>query len=67
MSLQYKPLLRYLDEFIGSISPNASKMDMELALHLELQQREVSLKREGSRILTEAAKQEDYEGYRQRL
>lgn len=64
---QYKPLLRYLDHFIGSISPNASKMDMELALHRELHQREVSLKREGSRILTEAAKQDDYEGYRQRL
>lgn len=41
---QYKPLLRYLDQFIGSISPNASKMDMELALHRELHQREVSLK-----------------------
>ncbi|MER9223158.1 ATP-binding protein [Mesorhizobium sp. M0644] len=64
---QYKPLLRYLDQFIGSISPNASKMDMELALHRELHQREVSLKKEGSRILTEAARQEDYEGYRQRL
>ncbi len=64
---QYKPLLRYLEEFISSISPTASKMDMELALHRELHQREVNLKREGSRILTEAAKQDNYEGYRKRL
>lgn len=64
---QYKPMLRYLDGFVGSISPNASKIDIELALHKELHQREVALKREGSRILTEAAKQEDYELYRSRL
>jgi hypothetical protein len=64
---QYKPMLRYLDSFIGSISPNASKIDIELALHRELHRREVTLKREGSRILTEAAKQDNYEQYRQRL
>lgn len=64
---QYKPLLRYLDGFIDAISPNATKMDMELALHKELHQREISLKRESAKILTEAAKLEDYEGYRQRL
>jgi hypothetical protein len=64
---QYKPMLRYIDSFIGSISPNASKIDIELALHKELHAREVTLKREGSRILTEAAKQDDYEQYRQRL
>lgn len=64
---QYKPMLRYLNNFVGSISPNASKMDIELALHRELHLREVSLKRDGSRILTEAAKQEDYEHYRGRL
>ena len=64
---QYKPILRYLSDFVGSISPNASKIDIELALHRELHQREVVLKREGSKFLTEAAKQEDYEGYRQRL
>ena len=64
---QYKPILKYLDTFVGAISPNASKIDIELALHRELHQREVSLKREGSKILTEAAKQEDYEHYRSRL
>lgn len=41
---QYKPLLRYLSDFIGDISPNATRMEMELALHRELHKREVALK-----------------------
>ncbi len=64
---QYKPILRYLNNFVGAIPPNATKMDIELALHKELHQREVSLKRESAKILTEAAKLDDYEGYRQRI
>ncbi|MCF6371092.1 ATP-binding protein [Rhizobium halophilum] len=64
---QYKPILRYLADFISSIPPNASKLEIELALHKELHQREVSLKREGAKILTEAAKLDDYEGYRTRI
>ncbi|MCJ2091727.1 hypothetical protein MKK67_04275 [Methylobacterium sp. J-072] len=64
---QYKPMLRYLRSFVRAISPNASKTEIELALHRELHQREVTLKREGSRMLTEAAKQENYEHYRSRL
>lgn len=64
---QYKPILKYKDDFINSIPPNASKMDIELALHKELHQREVSLKREGNKIITEAAKLQDYEDYRSRL
>ena len=42
-------------------------MDIELALHKELHQREVNLKREGAKILTEAAKLENYDEYRSRL
>lgn len=64
---QYKPLLRYLDSFIGSLAPNATNLEIELALHKELHQREASLKREGARILKEAAKLDDYDEYRQRL
>jgi hypothetical protein len=64
---QYKPILRYIRTFIDSIAPNATKMDIELALHKELHQREVSLKREGAKILTEAAKRENYDEYRTRL
>lgn len=64
---QYKPILRYVRTFVENISPNASKMDIELALHRALHEREAVLKREGSRILTEAAKQDDYENYKQRF
>jgi hypothetical protein len=64
---QYKPLLRYLAGFISEIAPNASKMDMELALHRELHKREMALKKESGRILSEASKLKDYDGYRERL
>jgi hypothetical protein len=64
---QYKILLRYSKEFIDKISPTASKTDIEIALHRELYQREVKMKAEGSRIIKEAEKLDDYEGYHQRL
>jgi hypothetical protein len=64
---QYKPLLRYLPGFVDQIAPNATKTDIELALHKELHKREVALKRESGRILTEAARLADYDGYRERL
>lgn len=66
-SPQYKPLMRYVNDFVGDISPNATKMDMELALHRELHRREVYLKREGKQILKTAAKQDNYEEYNQRF
>ncbi len=64
---QYKPLLRYLPSFIRDIAPNATKTDIEFALHRELHRREVALKRESGKILVEAAKLKDYDGYRDRL
>ena len=64
---QYKILLKYRQEFIDKISPGASKPEMEATLHRELYQREVKLKQEGSRIIKEADKVDDYEGYHQRL
>ena len=64
---QYKPLVRYVDDFISDIPPNATKMEMELALHKELHKREVSLKRESKQILVQAAKLDDYEEYNKRF
>ncbi|MDX0604980.1 hypothetical protein GOD78_28185 [Sinorhizobium medicae] len=64
---QYKPLLRYLPWFIRDIAPNASKTEIEFALHRELHRREVALKKESGKILVEAAKLKDYDGYRDRL
>lgn len=63
----YRVLLRRKNEFIDKITPNASRMEIETALHQELYQREVDLKRDGTRIITEAAKLEDYEQYRDKL
>lgn len=63
----YKMLLRRRGEFIGKIAPNASRAEIDGALHHELYQREVALKREGRRILIEAAKLDSYEEYRASL
>ena len=64
---QYKILLRHADQFINKISPTASKTDVEVALHRELYQRETKMKAEGSRIIKEAVKVDDYEGYFRRF
>lgn len=64
---QYKVLMKYAPEFIDKISPAASKAEMEVALHRELYQREVKMKAEGSRIIKEAEKVDDYETYQRRL
>lgn len=63
----YRVLLKRADEFIDRIPPSGTKNELELALHRELHQREVELKKEGSRIIVEAAKLDDYDGYRERL
>jgi hypothetical protein len=49
---QYKPLMRYKDNFINKIPPNVAKIDLEMALHRELHQREVEIKRESNKMLT---------------
>lgn len=64
---QYKPLMRYKDKFINNIPPNVAKIDLEMALHRELHQREVEIKRESNKMITGAEKIEDYEAYRERL
>jgi hypothetical protein len=64
---QYKVLMKYSSEFIDRISPSATKIDIEVALHRELYKREVDMKKEGSRIIKEAEKIDDYETYHKRL
>ncbi len=64
---QYKPLMRYKDAFINKIPPNAAKIDLEMALHRELHQREVEIKRDSNKMITGAEKIDDYETYRARL
>ena len=64
---QYKILMRYRNEFINKIPPDATKADIEAALHRELHEREVKLNQEGSRIIKDADKIKDYDAYRQRF
>ena len=63
----YRILLRRASEFIDRMPASGSRTDLEAALHRELHQREVELKKEGKRIILEGAKLDDYEGYRDRL
>jgi hypothetical protein len=64
---QYRPLLKHTAEFIDQISPQASKSELDMALHRQLYQRQVRLKAEGQRILAEADHVEDAQDYYARL
>ena len=63
---QYRILLRNTDRFINKLPPSPSRNEIETALHRELHHRETELKREGSRIIKEADKIDDYEEYHRR-
>ncbi len=63
----YRILLRRADEFIDRIPVDSTKNELEAALHKEVHQREVELKREGGKIILEAAKLTEYDEYRDRL
>jgi hypothetical protein len=64
---QYRILLRYASEFINDLPPRPNRNQIEAALHQELHEREVALRRKSTQIIKEAAKIENYEEYRQRL
>jgi hypothetical protein len=64
---QYKFLLRHASTFLNKLTPNPGNSEIETVLHREHYQREVELKRESTRIIREAEKVDDYEGYHQRL
>jgi hypothetical protein len=64
---QYRVLLKNADKFINTLPPSPSPTQIETALHRELHHRETELKREGSRIIREADKIDDYEDYHKRF
>jgi hypothetical protein len=64
---QYRILLKSADKFINRLPPSPTKTDIETALHRELHHRETELKREGSRIIKEADKIDNYEEYHERF
>jgi hypothetical protein len=64
---QYRILLKSADKFINRLPPSPTRTDIETALHRELHHRETELKREGSRIIKESDKIDDYEEYHRRF
>ena len=64
---QYRVLLKAAGKFINALPPSPSRTQFETALHRELHHRETELKREGSRIIREADKIDDYEEYHRRF
>lgn len=64
---QYRILLKYSSEFIDKLPPQPSRTEMETALHRELYNREVKMKQEGSRIIKEAEKVDNYDDYQKRF
>jgi hypothetical protein len=64
---QYKILMKYSREFIAKIPPEASKPEIEAALHHELYQRETRMRQESGRIIKEAEKISDYNEYKKRF
>jgi hypothetical protein len=64
---QYRVLMKYKGEFIDDIPPQASKTEMEMALHRQLYQRQSRLKQEGVRILSEPATTANAQEYYARL
>ncbi len=64
---QYKFLLRHAHSFLRRLSPRPRNSEIETVLHREHHRREVELKRESSKIIREADKIDDYEGYHKRL
>lgn len=63
----YRILLRRVPEFIDRVPRDGTKSEIEFALHRELHALEVELKREGSRILSEGAKLDNYDDYERRI
>ena len=64
---QYRVLMKYKGELIDDIPPQASKTELEIALHRQLYQRRVRLKQEGARILSEPASADNAQEYYARL
>lgn len=63
----YRILLKRVSEFIDLVPREGTKNDIEFALHKEMHTLETELKREGNKILSEAAKLDDYEDYEERV
>lgn len=61
---QYRPLVRYMDEFIDKIPPGTTGRNLDMVLHEQMYEKQRQLKQEGSALFEDASKQalkpEDY-------
>lgn len=64
---QYRVLMKYKDEFINEIPPQASKFELEMALHQQIYKRELKLKQEGAKLLAEPTSTDNSQEYYDRL
>jgi hypothetical protein len=53
---EYKPLARYIDEFIDRIPPGASGRALEVALHEQMYEKQRALKQESQTLMDDSAK-----------
>lgn len=62
---QYRPLVRYIDEFIDRVPPGASGRTLEAALHEQMYEKQRQIKQESHALFEDASKQalkpEEYE------
>jgi len=62
---QYRPLMRYMEEFIDRIPPGSSGRVLESALHEQMYEKQRELKQEGHVLMEDSARQslkpEEYE------
>jgi hypothetical protein len=54
---EYRPLVRYLPQFIDKIAPTTKGLALEIALHEQLHQRQRELKQESGKLLSESGKE----------
>jgi hypothetical protein len=64
---QYRPLRRYMPEFIDSIPPNPTPRTLEMTLHEQLYRKQRELKQESHKIIEESAPAENIEEYAARF
>ena len=64
---QYRPLRRYIPEFIDTIPPNPTPRNLEMLLYEQLYKKHRELKQESHRIIEESAPTEDLEEYAARF
>jgi hypothetical protein len=64
---QYRFLMKHKADFIDRIAPNATKSELDMALHREQYRRQVVLKKKGKEIIEQADEVQNREEYYERF